>query len=509
MAGVLATLLVRLPSADATSTILCKGFKECRESGYEVFGYAANYKKMWWRMYSGHNCTNYVAYRMVRSGLSEERPWNGSGDARNWGVVFSKKTNQNPMVGSVAWWSSNHVAYVQQIIDEDTIVISEDHWGGDFDWRMITRSGGGWPTGFIHLNDERIDFEQRPAMRGQAQVDQLVRANPGKWEQPAQYAYQWLAKGKKIKGATKPTFTPPANLVGVPLQVRIRAKAPGYRVRFVRSPAASTAPGVFTTTAEPTIAGIAKVGAELTAAAPVVAPEAGELSYAWFADGALIKRAGEPTLILSGRELDKRIVAQVTATRPGYTDAVLRSAATEPVGPEKITVEGEPRLRGPLIAGRSLSVQTGVATPSDVNLEYRWFRDGKRIRGADQAQYALTGADVNTHIAVRVIYTKLGYTTVVQNAERAKAVRSRPRIMVHGLRDGSIRVRVRAAGVDPVRGSVLVKTDDGRRAHLDLRRGEASFQRKWMRPGEYALTVTYQGSKLVVQRTRKVTVTVR
>ena len=29
---------------------------------------------MYWRMYAGHNCTNYVAYRLIQTGMPDSRP---------------------------------------------------------------------------------------------------------------------------------------------------------------------------------------------------------------------------------------------------------------------------------------------------------------------------------------------------------------------------------------------------------------------------------------------------
>src|SRR5690348_7155455 len=166
---------------------------------------------MWWRMYSGHNCTNYVSYRMISRGMSSTRPWSGSGDARNWGVVFSSKVDQSPMIGSIAWWSSNHVAYVQKIIDADTIVISEDHYRGDFDWRKIQRSGGGWPTGFIHLNDEQLSTTAVPRIRIAPKVGVVTAGSTGAWRVlPTSFGYQWFANGVLIKGATAANFVPTA-----------------------------------------------------------------------------------------------------------------------------------------------------------------------------------------------------------------------------------------------------------------------------------------------------------
>ena len=66
------------------SSYLCTGYAACAEAGYFNAGYARVSDKMYWRMYSGHNCTNYAAYRMVKCCLSYERPWSGGGNASQW-----------------------------------------------------------------------------------------------------------------------------------------------------------------------------------------------------------------------------------------------------------------------------------------------------------------------------------------------------------------------------------------------------------------------------------------
>ena len=90
--------------ASASVTTLCKGYTACAKAGMGNGGYSSSSRTMWWRMYSGHNCTNYAAYRMVHSGLPNTRPWTGSGNATNWGAAMSRITNSTPAVGSVAWW---------------------------------------------------------------------------------------------------------------------------------------------------------------------------------------------------------------------------------------------------------------------------------------------------------------------------------------------------------------------------------------------------------------------
>lgn len=155
---------VALPASAVTGTRLCHGYDDCRAHGYSDHGYEANGGGSYWNMYTGHNCTNYVAFRLVQGGMANLRPpadpgrSNAALSAYLWGLVYASKTDNTPAVGSVAWWgagaagSIGHVAYVERV-DGNSITVSEDSSSGnDFDWKTITR-GQGWPTGFIHFND--------------------------------------------------------------------------------------------------------------------------------------------------------------------------------------------------------------------------------------------------------------------------------------------------------------------------------------------------------------------
>ena len=153
------TVGIAAPARSAEWIVLCTGYDPCQAAGYPHAGYKENSATSWWRQSTGHNCTNYVAYRLVKNGLPNTRPSTLSGNAYNWGPAFPSQTNDDPAVGSVAWWntsfsSTGHVAYVERVISADEIIISEDNWGGEFKWRRVTRTGGKWPTGFIHLRDQ-------------------------------------------------------------------------------------------------------------------------------------------------------------------------------------------------------------------------------------------------------------------------------------------------------------------------------------------------------------------
>lgn len=163
LAGAL-LLTAPLASADAGSQTLCRGYAQCRAAGYSDAGYEAGSATSYWRMFVGPNCTNYVAYRLVRDGLVNDRPAadpgqsNVSLNAYAWGVAYASRTNSVPKVGSVAWWgtgdgkgSTGHVAYVEKVNRDGSITVSEDSSSGNgFSWKKLT-PGQGWPQGFIHF----------------------------------------------------------------------------------------------------------------------------------------------------------------------------------------------------------------------------------------------------------------------------------------------------------------------------------------------------------------------
>lgn len=156
--GALVMVGFAAPARAAEWVVLCTGYNSCAAAGYSHAGYATANGTSYWSQYSGHNCTNYVAYRMIKNGMSTTRPAGAIGYARDWGRNFASQTNDTPAVGSIAWWdtsfsSTGHVAYVEKVVSSSEVLISEDNWGGDFKWRKVTRTGGRWPQGFIHLKD--------------------------------------------------------------------------------------------------------------------------------------------------------------------------------------------------------------------------------------------------------------------------------------------------------------------------------------------------------------------
>ena len=418
--------------ASASSVILCRGYAGCAAAGYSSSGYSTAGSTMYWRMYSGHNCTNYAAYRMVKAGMPNERPWTGSGNATNWGVARSDITDQTPRVGAVAWWkayvapagSAGHVAYVEKVISSTEIIVSQDAWNGDFSWARITKdSGGRWPSGFVHFKDVPLRNVATPTVSGTAKVGSALTATGGTWNPAdATLTYQWRADGAAVSGATAKTFTPTTAQQGDRITVTVTAKRVGYAAATAVSAAtAAVLPGQISSTAPPSVSGDPQVGGELTAAGGSWSPSPDALSYQWTADGTAVTGADDTTLPMSPELVGKKVAVKVTASKSGYPAVTKSSAATAAVAPGTFEVTRQPAVSGTPTFGQTLTLDRGAYTETPT-VSVQWLRDGVPVTGATGTSYPLGVADVGHPVTARVTLTRSGYTTLPVTAPATAAV---------------------------------------------------------------------------------------
>lgn len=204
--------------ASAAFTERCEGFADCTGKGYSNFGYEAVYTKRHWDQNSGHNCTNYVAYRLAYNGRITARVPQ-TGNASSWDNAVRKwkrwgaKVVKTPRKGDIAYWEGGyhgagrqgHVAYVERVFSDGAIDVSEDNASGDFRW--IKYSGSNKPSGYLRF------YKSVVSPRGQIKV-----SSPQK-------------RALKVSG-----YVTDANAYGKPikLQVRVYAKnKKSYRKFYV------------------------------------------------------------------------------------------------------------------------------------------------------------------------------------------------------------------------------------------------------------------------------------
>lgn len=506
----------------ASWSVLCTGYVPCSEAGMPDAGYRSARSTMWWRMYAGHNCTNYAAYRMVRSGLANVRPWTGEGNATNWGVAREDLRNDVPAVGAVAWWrahagpagSAGHVAYVERVVSRDVIVVSQDSWGGDFTWARISRTSGAWPTGFVHFNDARLTNRVRPRVTGTPKVGGLLTATGGRWvPASARLRYRWQADGKVVPGATGSTVRLVRSQQGMRITVRVTASRLGFRpVTAASARTAAVAPGRIRRVAAPRITGTARVGSVLRVSAGRWSPAVTSLRYRWRADGAPVRGADRPLLRIGPGLRGRTLSVTVTASRPGYRAVAATAAASGKVRPGVLAVATRPTLRGVPRPGRVLRLHPGTFAPAPAAVSWSWWRGGIRVGRAGRSAYRLTVADAGSRLTVRVRATRPGYTTVGSRTAATARIRSVPHLGLTARQSGTgvrLVATVAAAGVRPVTGKVRIRW---RGRSLGLRRlhaGAAVVTARGLPAGTRRLLLRYSGSSEVSSRAVFRTIRVR
>jgi len=458
------------PDGVSSTAFLCWGYTGCARAGMGNAGYSAVSGTMYWLMYGGHNCTNYAAYRMVHSGLPNRRPWTGNGNAMYWGTSMSRITDGTPAVGAVAWWraykspagSAGHVAYVERIVDADTIVVSQDSWGGDFSWKRITRSGGQWPSGFVHFNDLAQRNTAAPTITGTPQVGATLSATPGSWALPgATYRYQWRADGANIAGATGSTLALTQSLVGKAVSVQVTALTTGYpNAPAVSAATAAVRSSTVLNTNPPAISGTAAVGSTLTAVPGTWSPSGSVTTYQWRSGGRALPGQTGRTLAIGPDLAGKRVLVMVTARSAGLDPLALRAPTTDVIAPGTITTSTPPVITGTPRPGQVLTLTQGTTAPADAVTTTQWLRDGVPVAGATAPTYRLGSADLGHRVSAQVSATRPGYEPLQLSTPPTATVRALPTLKVTavpGHQSLQLTVAVTAPGAGPVDGLVGVR----------------------------------------------------
>ncbi|WP_448005580.1 CHAP domain-containing protein [Agromyces bauzanensis] len=97
--------------------------------------------------YYYRECVDFVAWRLNRDAGVTSAPWKwdwgnlASGSAYAWADAWASKgwpTSSTPVVGAVAWFPYNHVAYVQSINADGSVNLEEYNWNSDHSYHRRT-----------------------------------------------------------------------------------------------------------------------------------------------------------------------------------------------------------------------------------------------------------------------------------------------------------------------------------------------------------------------------------
>jgi len=172
-----------------------------------------------------------------------------------------------------------------------------------------------------------ISQEQAPTITGRPYVGGTLTAHPGTWNvTPEGIAYQWLADGTPISGATAATYTPTEANLDKHLTVRVTVSAAGYQ--NASGTAAPTDVVVFGKTAfdvAPKLSGTAVYGETLTAVLGAPTPSEATASYQWYRGTTPITGATDASYLLRSGDVGRFVSVKVTLTAPHWQSSATRT----------------------------------------------------------------------------------------------------------------------------------------------------------------------------------------
>lgn len=337
-----------------------------------------------------------------------------SGDGAVGSTLTANPGSWTPAPIELAYqWLSNGTPIPGQTAS--TIALTESLIGTDVSVQ-ITGSRPGYDSASASSNAISVTGILTPAtptITGQPVAGQTLTAVPGAWSPaPVSLAYQWLANGAVVEGATGETFVPGESEVGKTISVRVTGSKANYasatRTSAPVGPVAA-APLLDLAPGTPVIEGALTVGSTVTANPGVWGPAPVTLTYQWQVDGEDVPGATATTYALQPSDAGKVVSVVVRGTKPGYNPATRTATATGAVVPGQI-VAGDVTIAGTPRVGEVLTSEVSSWTPAGVTLAYQWLADGAPIDGATSTTYTVAPADLGAYISLRVTGTAPGYT---------------------------------------------------------------------------------------------------
>ena len=276
-----------------------------------------------------------------------------------------------------------------------------------------------------------------PALNCSGAFDEECTFDSGTWPAGTTLHYEWRLVQFTGDGAydyvvsrdaryTPQRIGPSGNM----LYAKVYAIKAGFKTAVVTSGTVGLGAIRQTLTPTPTIAGVAAVGATLTAI-PGAWDAGVSLRYEWLRNGVVIPGATAASYILGGADYGSEIRVRVTGLVQNWpfpssnvSNVIPATKTSEPVSINQVSVFEQPPT--PTVSGVFTVGQVLTANPgdwgADVNWGYQWLRDGAVIPNATSRTFPLTVADAGKSISVKVIGKRTGFVDAEVTSDPSPAV---------------------------------------------------------------------------------------
>jgi len=175
-------------------------------------------------------------------------------------------------------------------------------------------------------------------------------------------------------------------------------------------------------TSAPTVAGTARVGSSVAATVKAWTPAATTVTYQWLRGGSPIAGATKATYRPVAADAGKKLSVRVSGTRPGYvTTTAVSGAVTVAKG---VLTTKKPTIKGKAKVGKKLTAKAGSWSPK-ASFTYRWYANGKAVKGGTKATLKLTKKLKGKKITVRVTGRASGYANAVVASKATAKVKKK------------------------------------------------------------------------------------
>jgi hypothetical protein len=251
----------------------------------------------------------------------------------------------------------------------------------------------------------------------------LTAVTTGAWTAGTEVLFTW--KADDVPFANTPGAVVLTNAeVGRMISVEITGSLAGYGTETIGSPVVGPVDGgtlpELATPSKVTVSGTPQVGRAVTARVSGSWPAGTSVVYVWRANGRPFA-GNASTVVLTPSQRGARITVTLTGSLPGYRPGRIVSAPSATVAPGRLKTV-RPRVQGRPRVGRTLTARHGHWT-NGTSFSYRWYADGRLIKGATGKRLRLTGALAHHRITVRVTGRKSGYTPVTLTSRATPRIR--------------------------------------------------------------------------------------
>lgn len=270
----------------------------------------------------------------------------------------------------------------------------------------------------IVIGAQPVSPAVEPTITGTPTVAQTLTAVTDGWAAETSFAYQWLADGTPIIGATASTYVVDGYAVGLPVTVRVTGSKSGLSPVTLTSAPTANVSRYTQDGPVPVIVGTPKFGEPLSIDLGTGWAPGTYFTYQWAANGTSIPaNAGGtgPTFVpATASQLGQAITVTVTATKFGTNNVTRTSLATAGVAAGEFVLAPTPVPTGTKRAEAPLNAGAGQ-WDDGTTLTYAWSISGSTV--GTSVNFTPTLAQIGSELTVTVTGTKPGYPTTTRASD--------------------------------------------------------------------------------------------